>query len=154
MKKQPNSRMCFLCGRENPVGLHLAFYENPETEQVEVHFSVPEEYQGYPGVVHGGIVAAVLDETAGRAVMLGQSDDNLMATLRLTLRYRRPTPTETPLTAVGWVERFSRRGARVAGEIRLSDGTVTAECEALVAPVPDEFQTTWETEKVYWKVDD
>ena len=154
MKKQPNSRMCFLCGRENPVGLHLAFYENPETEQVEVNFTVPKEFQGYPGVVHGGIVAAVLDETAGRAVMLGQSDENLMATLRLTLRYRRPTPIETPLIAVGWVERLGSRGAKVAGEIRLSDGTVTAECEATVAPVPEEFNSAWESEKVFWKVDE
>lgn len=43
-------------------------------------------------------------------------------------------------------------GARVAGEIRLPDGTVTAECEATVASVPEEFRTGWEQEKPYWKV--
>ena len=77
-----------------------------------------------------------------------------MATLRLTVRYRRPTPTESPLVAVGWVERMSGRGARVAGEIRLPDGTVTAECETLLVNVPEEFRSQWEEEKQYWKVYD
>jgi len=144
--------MCFLCGQQNPVGLKLSFYEDSKARQVRAEFSVPDEYQGYPGVVHGGIVAAVLDEISGRAVMLDSSDDNMMATLRLTVRYRHPTPTETPLTAVGWVERMSGMGARVAGEIRLLDGTVTAECEATVGKVPEEFLTEWEKEKQYWKV--
>lgn len=152
MRKQPNSRMCFLCGMQNPAGLKLAFYEDVEARQVRTECRVPDQFQGYPGIVHGGIVAAILDEVAGRAVMLDGGDDNMMATLRLTIRYRRPTPTETPLTVVGWVERTSGKGAQVAGEIRLSDGTVTASCECLLVNVPDEFQERWEPEKPYWKV--
>ncbi len=152
MNKQPNSRKCFVCGLQNPVGLKLAFYEDLEAGQVRVEFTVPDEYQGYPGVVHGGIIAAVLDEVSGRAIMMGGSDEDLMATLRLTVRYRRPTPTETRLTAVGWVERMGGIGARVAGEIRLPDGTVTAECESVLANMPKEFRARWEPEKSYWKV--
>ncbi|HEC33548.1 MAG TPA: PaaI family thioesterase [Chloroflexi bacterium] len=152
MRKQPNSRRCFVCGLENPVGLQLAFYEDLDTGQVRAEFAVPEVYQGYPGVVHGGIVAAILDEISGRAVMVDGSGEDLMATLRLTVRYRRPTPTETPLTAVGWVERVGGKGARVAGEIRLPDGTVTAECESLLVAVPEAFRAQWEEEKRYWRV--
>jgi len=144
--------MCFVCGLQNPVGLKMAFYNDPETGRVQADLIVPDEYQGYPGVVHGGIVAAVLDEVSGRAVMMGGSDENLMATLRLTIRYRRPTPTETPLTAVGWVEHMSGIGARVAGEIRLPDGTVTADCESILTTVPEEFRARWEPEKPYWRV--
>jgi uncharacterized protein (TIGR00369 family) len=144
--------MCFVCGRQNPIGLKLDFYEDHEAGQVRVDLTIPERYQGYPGVVHGGIVAAILDEVAGRAIMLHTSDDNLMATLRLTIRYRRPTPTKSPLVAVGWVERMSGRGARVSGEIRLPDGTVTAECEATLVNVPEEFRDQWEDEKQYWRV--
>ena len=152
MDKQPNSRMCFVCGVQNPVGLKVTFYEDHEAEQVRVNVTIPDAYQGYPGVVHGGIVSAILDEVAGRAVLLHGTVDDLMATLRLTIRFRRPTPTETPLTVVGWLERKSGRGARVAGEIRLPDGTVTAECEATLVNVPTEFRTRWETEKQHWKV--
>jgi uncharacterized protein (TIGR00369 family) len=146
--------MCFLCGRQNPVGLKLDFYEEPEARQVRSEFRVPDEYQGFPGVVHGGIVAAILDEVAGRAVMIGTSDQNLMATLRLSVRFRRPTPIDTSLVAVGWVERIGESRARVAGEIRLSDGTVTAECEATLARIPDEIRAGWKPEWEYWKVYD
>jgi len=144
--------MCFVCGLQNPVGLKMAFYNDPETGRVQADLIVPDEYQGYPGVVHGGIVAAILDEVSGRAVMMGGSDENLMATLKMSIRYRRPTPTETPLTAVGWVEHMSGIGARVAGEIRLPDGTITADCESILTTVPEEFRARWEPEKPYWRV--
>lgn len=154
MEKQPNSRMCFICGRENPVGLKMTFFEESEAEQVRVEVTVPDHYQGYPGFVHGGILAAILDEVSGRAILLYRSPEELMATLRLNIRYRNPTPTETPLTCVGWVERIGGVGARVAGEIRLPDGTVTAECESLLGAVPDAFRERWQPEKEYWRVDE
>lgn len=152
MRKQPNSRMCFLCGLQNPVGLKLTFYEDPQARQVQAECTVPAKFQGYPGVVHGGIVAAILDEVAGRAVMIDGRDENLMATLRLTVRFRRPTPTETLLTARGWVERAGGIGARATSEICLADGTVTAEGKVLLGPVPEEFRDRWEPEKKYWRV--
>ena len=154
LRKQPNSRMCFLCGVQNPVGLKLVFYEDTEARQVRAECCIADHFQGYPGIVHGGIVAAILDEIAGRAVMLDRGDQSLMATLRLTIRYRRPTPTETPLTAVGWLEHGGEKRARVASEIRLPDGTVTADCECLLVGVPDEFRARWEPEERFWKVYD
>jgi len=144
--------MCFVCGQQNPVGLRLDFYEDSKTGWVRAEFSLPAEYQGYPGVVHGGIVAAILDETASRVVMVGGDEDNFMATLRLSVRYRRPTPTETPLLAVGCLERMGGLGARVSGEIRLSDGTVTAECDATLGKLPETFRERWEEEKSDWRV--
>ena len=153
MRKQPSSRMCFACGRQNPIGLKLEFYEGSGPDQVQAEFAVPDEFQGYPGTVHGGIVATILDEVSGRAVMASTSDDNLMATLKISVRYLRPTPTATPLVAVGRVKRLGGRGARVVGEIRLADGTVTAECESLLASVPEELLKRWEPEKRHWKVD-
>jgi uncharacterized protein (TIGR00369 family) len=146
--------MCFICGRQNPVGLKLRFYEDHEARQIKADLTIPDEYQGYPGVVHGGIVSAVLDEVSGRAVMMEGEDDLLLATLRMTVRFRRPTPTESPLTAVGWVERMSGVGAKVAGEIRLADGTVTADCSCLLVEPPAEFREMWQDEIPYWKVDE
>jgi len=143
--------MCFVCGRENPCGLKLKFYEDPENGTVQAEFVVLEMYQGYPGVVHGGVIAAILDEVAGRAVMLRKDHEAFMVTLRLTVRYRKPTPVGVPLVAVGWVEQIGGPGAKVAGQIRLPDGTVSAEGEALLATAPDEFRQAWETERLYWK---
>ena len=153
MQKQATSRMCFVCGRQNPVGLKLDFYEDREAGHVKTDFIVQDDYQGYPGIVHGGIVSTILDEVSGRAVVMQEGDDRLLATLQLTVRFRRPTPTESPLTAVGWVEKTSGVGAKVAGEIRLPDGTVTASCQSLLVEPPEEFKETWEEEKLYWRVD-
>ena len=61
MEKQPNSRMCFLCGLENPIGLKLAFYTDDEGRCI-AHFRPREEHQGYPGHLHGGIISSLLDE--------------------------------------------------------------------------------------------
>lgn len=154
MRRQPTSRMCFVCGRKNPVGLKLEFYEDSAANQVRVDVTIPDRYQGYPGVVHGGIVSAILDEVSGRAVMLQGGDERLMATLRMTIRFRHPTPTETPLTAVGWVKQLGGVGAKVAGEVRLPDGTVTADCESLLGEPPEQFKEGWEDEKPYWRVPD
>ena len=63
---QPNSRHCFVCGIANPFGLGLRFYQTGLGE-VAAEVTVPEHFQGYPGIVHGGVVAAMLDEIAGRA---------------------------------------------------------------------------------------
>ena len=154
MSKQPTSRMCFVCGRENPVGLKLEFHASEDEKEVRAYLTIPEAYQGYPGVVHGGIVSTILDEVSGRAVMLHEGEDRFMATLRMAVRFRHPTPTETPLTAVGWVEQLGGIGARVAGEIRLQDGTVTADCDSLLADTPAEFKESWEGERAYWRMSD
>ena len=150
---QPTSRMCFVCGRENPVGLHLTFYEDREQQQVICPFSLPESYQGYPGIAHGGILASVLDEVSGRAVMIGEDKDVFWVTAKLEVKYRKPTPTETPLTAVGWTIRRRRHSAEVAGEIRLPDGTVTAEVHAIVVIPAPETLREWEAEQAYWRVE-
>jgi uncharacterized protein (TIGR00369 family) len=144
--------MCFVCGRENPIGLGLEFYEDPAANQVRAEITIPDQYQGYPGVVHGGIISAILDEVSGRAVMLQEGDERLMATLRMTIRFRQPTPTETPLTAVGWVKQMGGVGAKVVGELRLPDGAVTADCESLLVEPPEHFKEGWEEEKPYWGV--
>jgi acyl-coenzyme A thioesterase PaaI-like protein len=61
MEKQPNSRMCFVCGIDNPIGLKLKFYTDGE-ERCIARFQPKPEYQGYPGQLHGGIISSLLDE--------------------------------------------------------------------------------------------
>jgi uncharacterized protein (TIGR00369 family) len=153
VEKQPSSRYCFLCGRQNPVGLKITWYTDRSNGQVRATVTVPEHFNGYPGVVHGGIVAAILDETAGRAVLLGGDvDDSLMVTMKLEVKYRRPTPTGVPLEAVGWLIRRDERRAQAAAELRLPDGTVCAEAEVLLARPREEFMRSWEPERPYWRV--
>jgi uncharacterized protein (TIGR00369 family) len=154
MQKQPSSRTCFLCGRENDSGLKMEWYNNSDTNQVEGTVIIPEDFNGYPGIVHGGIVAAVLDETAGRAMMLNGDWENLFVTLKLNVTYRKPTPTNTPLKAIGCLEKQGNRSAHVTAELKLPNGDVTAEATAVVVRPPDEFRQMWESEREFWKVDE
>ncbi len=154
MIKQPTSRTCFVCGRDNNFGLKMVWYNNPDTNRVEATVTVPEQFNGYPGIVHGGIVAAILDETAGRAVMLDGNFDNLFVTLRLNLTYRKPTPTNTALKVVGWVEQKGNRGMKVAAKLLLPDGTLTTECNAVVVKPTGEIYRSWEPERKFWRVED
>lgn len=148
--KQPNSLNCFVCGVENPVGLHLAFYEQPDGE-VTCDVTLPERYQGYPGIVHGGIVASMLDEIAGRAAMQGNVA-RFMMTARLEVRYRKPVPIGQPLRLVGRLSRRRGRLTDVQGEIRLLDGSVAAEAQALLSDIPDIFQGVSDPERLGWRV--
>jgi len=154
MLKQPTSRTCFLCGRDNDNGLKLKWYNNKELNQVETNVTIPEHFNGYPQVAHGGIVAAILDETSGRAIMLDEDFDNLFITLRLNVTYRKPTPTNVQLKVIGWIEKKGKRKVEVAAKILLPDETICAECQAVVIKPTGEIADGWEREKKYWYVED
>lgn len=151
--RQPNSSGCFVCGLRNPIGLKIVFEEDHERAEVHARLSVPETYRSYPGIVHGGIVATILDETSGRALMLHTGNQDLFfATARIEIRYRQAAPTQTPLLAVGWVERAGESRAMVKGELRLEDGTVLASCESLIVRPQPAFLEGWQEEVPYWRV--
>ena len=153
MDKQRSSRTCFACGRQNPRGLKAEWYNDHEAKQVHATVTVPEDFNSYPGIVHGGIVATLLDETAGRSLLLdGDNDSNLMVTLKLEVKYRRPVPTDQPLTLRGWTLQRMPTRAKVAAELLLPDGSLAAEAQAVLVRPPQEFFARWEPEKPYWRV--
>lgn len=152
MKKlrQPTSLKCFVCGRENPLGLHMEWFNNYDQNQVEATFELNDDYCSYPGVVHGGIVATILDETSGRAVLLSNDFNRLMVTLKMEVVYKKVTPTHTPLKAVGRIIKNGTGRAQVEGEIILPDGTVSAKCTSLLYKMPQEVKDNWGPEAEEW----
>lgn len=146
---QPNSRHCFVCGLESPVGLKLRFTDNG-VDEVQAIYTVSNRYQGYPGVVHGGIVAAMLDEAAGRTTMIGHPNRFAM-TGKMTIRYRKPIPTETELTLTGRLLKDRGRTAQAHSEIRLPDGTVAAEAELMLIELPVDYADA-DLEELGWRV--
>lgn len=137
MNKQPNSRMCFICGVKNIAGVHVRFYE-PGDGTVLARFCGQEIHQGYPGRFHGGVLAGILDETLGRAIRLEHGDDVWGVTAELTIRYRQPAPLETELEAVGRITAERSRLFEASGEILLPDGTVAVEASGkFVKLLPD-----------------
>ena len=152
MKKlrQPTSLGCFACGRNNPVGLHLEWFNNYDENQVETTFTLDDNYCSYPGTMHGGIIATILDETSGRAIMLDNDFNRLMVTLKMEMVYKKNTPTNTPLKAVGRVLKDSGSRAQVEGEIILPDGTVSAKCTSILYKIPQAVKDKWGPEADEW----
>ena len=148
---QPNSRNCFICGVENPLGLHIKFYDAGLGE-VSAECTVPKEFQGYPGVVHGGVVAALLDEVAGRSQMGDVDKPRFMFTARLDVRYRKNVPIEKPLRLVGFAGTRKERTATAKGAIYSSEGTLLAEGEVLLMNLPTDVLRSVDLEALGWKV--
>ena len=98
-------QMCFACGLQNPIGLKLTFRQ--EGEAYVTTFIAPREFQGYQGILHGGIVATLLDEVMARYVW--QEIAAPAATARLEVRYRRPAPVGCPIEVRGWITGRARR---------------------------------------------
>lgn len=130
--------MCFICGLENPVGLHLHIYET-EPGVVETTYTAPEHFQGYPGVLHGGIVGAIIDEISGRSHM-GSDPHNprFMFTAKLEVKYRRNVPVGKPLRIIGRAGRSKSRSAEAwAGIYDAETNELLAEGNTLSINIPD-----------------
>jgi acyl-coenzyme A thioesterase PaaI-like protein len=118
---------CFGCGKRNPEGLQMTFADTGSESVCE--FAVPERYQSWQGIVHGGLIALMLDEAMGWA---GWHRGHPGVTGRLEVRYRQPLRVAEPVRVVGRVERVRRSLVyasatieRVRDAIRVADGTAT-----------------------------
>ena len=123
LKKHPNSKMCFVCGIENSFGLKSSFYEL-EDQQFMAVFKPAEEHQGYPGRLHGGIAATILDETLGRSIMVAGLDDVWGVTIDFSLKYRKPVPLDEEIRVLARVTSEKNRYFLATGEIILADGSI------------------------------
>jgi acyl-coenzyme A thioesterase PaaI-like protein len=136
-RAQNISRMCLVCGRDNPFGLHARFYELAADDgdagrtpaapaggrELLGVFSPRDEHQSYPGRLHGGVSSAMLDETIGRAILLLQPDA-WGVTVEFSARFRRPLPLDEDIRCVARITRDTSRLFEGSGEILLRDGTV------------------------------
>ena len=134
-KRQPNSAYCFACGLDNPFGLQLIFHDN-DSDEVYCETTIPEKFNGYKGVVHGGIVAALMDEVAIRTAMIADPD-RFMMTAKLELKYRRPVPTNTVLSLTGKLLKDRGRILQAEGRLTLPDGSVAVEALITAAELPE-----------------
>ncbi len=150
--KQPNSRHCFVCGLENPIGLHLHLYQTAPDE-IETTFTAPEHFQGYPGVLHGGIVASILDEVSGRAHMGSDpAAPRFMFTGRMEVKYRKNVPIGQPLKIIGKAGKSKGKTAEAWAGIYDQSGELLAEATTLLIDVPQESFDMSRLDELGWKV--
>ncbi len=133
-KVLPRTRSCFVCGVSNPRGLNLEF--TTDGRQVRARYRPAPEHAGFKGVVHGGLVATVLDEAMVWAC--GVASGCFAYCAELTVRYRRPVPPGVDLDVMG--EQTARpRGNLLLARATLRDpeGRVLAEATGKYMPVPE-----------------
>ncbi len=123
---------CFVCGQQNEAGLKTVY--RVEGDRIVTEFTGDTRHQGFPGVVHGGILATLLDETMGRTALFERA---WVMTGRLEVRYRSPAPTGQPLTVSAWATRVRSRSVEARGEVRTASGVLLAEGNGMFLKVPD-----------------
>ncbi|MFN2464547.1 MAG: PaaI family thioesterase [Candidatus Dormibacteria bacterium] len=126
---------CFVCGRRNEQGLKAHYHQ--DGDRVVTTFVGDERHQGFPGVVHGGIISSLLDETMGRTALFERA---WVMTGRLEVRYRSPAPTGELLTVSAWPTRLRSRSVETRGEVRGAAGQVLAEGSGLFLKVPEKVK--------------
>lgn len=155
--KQPNSSECFVCGLDNDKGLQAAFFET-DTNEIAALFTPHPLHQSYPGRVHGGIAACILDETMGRAVQIG-NPDVWGVTVELTLAYKKPLPYGQQLKALGRITKDTRLLFEAEGEIYTPEGDIAVTAKARyvkmsINQISDDFNPDSNAWQVHLHIDD
>jgi acyl-coenzyme A thioesterase PaaI-like protein len=150
-KKQPNARMCFVCGMQNSFGLKSRFYEL-EDGQLMAIFRPDDRHQGYPGRLHGGIAATILDETIGRAIMFRHSDNIWGVTVDFSMKLRKPVPLDGEIRVLARITQEGKRSFQGEGEIILADGQVAVEGQGKYLKMDIEKIADFDHEGDEWQV--
>ncbi len=117
--------MCFACGQENPIGLKLSFRQEGET--VKTEFTPGESHQGWPGIVHGGIINTLLDEAMAYAALF---QELYCVTAKTEVRIRNTALVGQQLYVSAWITNKRSKLVEAKAEIILEDGTPVAEGKA------------------------
>lgn len=117
---------CFVCGHENPVGLKLDFAF--EEQCAYTRFDSPACFEGYQGVIHGGIIATLLDEVMAKIIL---SKGLIAVTAELNIRYRKPLPIGLNVRVSGEITLQKSRTIHTKAILSDALGTVYAEGTAV-----------------------
>lgn len=116
--------MCFVCGERNPKGLQLKFTVFPQKRRIETSLTLSPEFQGWKGIVHGGIITTILDELMAK---LAQELGIKAVTAALEVRFKNVARVFEEIRAIGEVTRIEKRLIYAQAQALRGDGTVIAE---------------------------
>lgn len=121
LRAQMNPK-CVVCGAENAGGLRLQF-RACEPGVVEAQWTPSVEWEGFRGIVHGGVVSTVLDEAMSKAIA-GMHCEALTAELRV--RFHKPVNSGATLEVRGWVRRKAKRRVETEATLLGPSGSMLA----------------------------
>jgi len=131
-------QICFACGDRNPHGLHMRFEHDPDGPEGAVicRYEPREADQGFPGVLHGGVLSTLMDEAMAWAMWA--KSRALGVTAKMETRYRQPVEAGAALTVHAVVTEERGRRIQVEAAIAAADGSVLVESSALFLRLPPE----------------
>jgi acyl-coenzyme A thioesterase PaaI-like protein len=134
----------YVHGLRNPAGLHVQYRlerdadpsgqpaADPLGHRVVGEWIADERHMGFPGVAHGGLIVAILDDAMGRCAALRH---RWVVSGRIDTRFRAAAPVGVPLRVEGWITRYMRRQVSARARMLLADGTVIAEADGTYLPL-------------------
>jgi len=135
LRAVPHSR-CFVCGPDNPRGLQVRYTLGPDGA-TEAEWTPTASWEGFQGIIHGGIVATVLDEAMSKAVAATGCE---ALTGELRVRYRRHVSTGEPLRIRGWIVKRAKRLIATEATLMASDGSERAHAWASFLAIKESSQ--------------
>jgi acyl-coenzyme A thioesterase PaaI-like protein len=123
--------MCFACGPDNPMGLHIDF--SVEGDHCTAEFTPTENHVGFENTVHGGIIFSCLDDVMANVLY---RQERKAHTAKCEIRYKQPLRVGQTVKLSGWIESERRRLVVLKSEIRLKDDdalVATAEASFMIA---------------------
>ncbi|RCK80413.1 MAG: 1,4-dihydroxy-2-naphthoyl-CoA hydrolase [Candidatus Ozemobacter sibiricus] len=124
-----DNRKCFVCGDHNPDGLQIAFRRH-DADTCTATWVPGAAFQGYAGIVHGGLLSTLLDEAMAHCL---NGAGRQVVTADLRVRFLRPVPVGLPLTVTGTRTGHRQRIHFARGTVTGPDGTLLAEAEGRFA---------------------
>ena len=112
---------CVVCGQENPCGLHLEFQTDGDASLAQWTASAGGE--SFKGVIHGGVICAVLDEAMSHAIIAAGYE---ALTAEMGIRFRKKVSVNDVLRVRGWVVRVQKRKIVAEGSLTSTDGVEKA----------------------------
>jgi uncharacterized protein (TIGR00369 family) len=135
MLELPHTAGCLVCGRQNPIGLHLHLHVDQATGAVETHFTPSAQHIGFEGIIHGGVLATVLDEAmVWAATWRGR---RFCVCGEMTVRFRKAAEVGKPLIIATSVESLRGRMIQTSGRVidQTGEAIAIAEGKYLALPV-------------------
>lgn len=135
----PYYKQCFVCGETRLGRLGVRFKVVNGT--VRAVFTPAEKHVGFPGIVHGGIITALLDEAMVWAIYA--TTGQFALSNEITVRFIRPLPVGQTVEVVGYLIRRQKRIMEVASEIHDEQAIIYARAWGRFFLAPDEKNEEW-----------
>jgi len=140
LESLPGYRECFVCGKNNPIGLNLNIYR--ENKIVKAEFIPDSRHQGFPGIVHGGIIFSILDELMGRTAVINKGV--LTLTVEIKIKYRKKAHLGKKIIFNAYMVKDKGRIIETEAQACLEDRTLLAEAWGKFFVIPQDRQKEME----------